>query len=110
MESPRGSRRDEPHHVGDVLSHLFTLRGYGRTRSDRQLTEIWQNVAGENIATRTRVQCIRGGVLQVGVSNSAMLQELDGFHRWSLLETLQREHPHLGITGIRFRLSSRSGA
>lgn len=106
MESDRRPRKDEPHHLGDVLSHLFAARGYGRPQTARQLGDIWRTVAGETIASRTRVQGIKAGVLQVGVRNSAMLQELDSFHKWSLLETLQRDHADLRITEIRFRLSS----
>jgi predicted nucleic acid-binding Zn ribbon protein len=108
MESgTHNPRRDDPHRLGDVLSHLFTLRGYTRTQTGRQLAEIWASLAGETIAARTRVQGIKATVLQIGVHNSAMLQELEGFHKWSLLEQFQQQHADLGITDIRFRLSSR---
>ena len=109
MESgTHNPRRDDPHRLGDVLSHLFTLRGYARTQTGRQLAEIWASVAGETISGRTRVQGIKSGVLQIGVHNSAMLQELEGFHKWSLLERLQERHGDLGIADIRFRLSSQA--
>lgn len=104
MESQPARRHDEPQQLGDVLSHLFTLRGYGRTQTGRQLTDIWRTIAGETISGRTRVQGIKAGVLQVGVNSSAQLQELDNFHKWSLLESLQTEHSNLGITDIKFRL------
>lgn len=109
MESQRqspGSRRDDPHHLGEVLSHLFTLRGYGRTQTGRQLGDVWRSVAGETIAAGTRVQGIKAGVLQIGVRNSGLLQELNGFHKWSLIESLKRDHSDLGITDIRFRLNT----
>lgn len=98
------SLRNEPHRLGDVLSHLFALRGYGRVQGDRQLQDIWRETAGEQIARQTRAGTIRNGVLQVGVSNSALLSELASFHKWSLLERLQKDHPRLGITDIKFRL------
>jgi hypothetical protein len=104
MESHRSHRRDEPQPLGDVLSHLFTLRGYGRTGTQRQLTDIWRTVAGEQISARTRVLGVKAGVLQIGVAGSTQLHELDHFHKFSLLETLQTQHPDLGITSIRFRL------
>jgi predicted nucleic acid-binding Zn ribbon protein len=104
MESQRSHRRDEPQPLGDVLSHLFTLRGYGRTGTSRQLGDIWRTLAGEQIADRTRVLGIKAGVLQIGVAGSAQLQELDHFHKHSLLESLQSQHPDLHITGLRFRL------
>lgn len=109
MESrSKNPRRDDPHRLGEVLSHLFTLRGYGRTQTGRQLSDVWSSLAGETIASRTRVQGIKAGVLQVGVHSSAMLQELEGFHKWSLLERLKSEHDDLGVTDIKFRLSART--
>src|SRR5690606_5051199 len=76
MDSHPTHRRDEPQPLGDVLSHLFTLRGYGRTGTQRQLGDIWRTLAGEQIADRTRVLGIKAGVLQIGVAGSAQLQEL----------------------------------
>ena len=109
MESKQ-HRRDEPHQLGDVLSHLFALRGYGRTGTGRQLSVIWRTIAGETIAARTRVQGIKAGVLQIGVAGSALLQELEGFHKWSLLENLNSQHADLGITDIKFRLNTNAKA
>jgi len=103
MDDSPSTRRDPPL-VGDVLSQLFALRGYGRRRGDRQLHDIWAEVAGETIARQTRVAAVRNGVLQVGVASSGLLSELDAFHKPALLERLQREHPHLRVADIRFRL------
>ncbi len=103
MEQSSSSPR-EPQSLGDVLAQLFALRGYGRVRGDRQLREIWQSVAGELIASQTRVSGIKGGVLQVGVGSSGLLSELAAFHKWSLVERLQQEHPELKITDIKFKL------
>lgn len=100
---PRPESRD-PRALGDVLSHLFALRGYGRARADRALHDLWRQAAGEQIATRTRVLGLRNGVLQVGVSNAALLGELAAFHRPSLLEALQRSAPDGSIRDVKFRL------
>lgn len=96
--------RREPHALGDVLSQLFALRGYGRVRGDRQLHDIWREVAGEMIARQTRVSGVKNGVLQVGVANSALLSELASFHKFSLLERLQADHPQLRLRDIKFKL------
>ncbi len=90
--------------LGDVLSQLFALRGYGRVRGDRQLHDVWREVAGEQIASQTRVAGIRNGVLQVGVASSALLSELAAFHKFSLLERLQAEHASLRIKDLKFKL------
>jgi predicted nucleic acid-binding Zn ribbon protein len=104
------ARREEggPHPLGDVLSRLMTLRGYGRIHGDRQLRELWQRVAGEEIAERTKVIGLRNGVLQIGVSSAPLLSELTSFHRHSLLQALRDEAADSGVRDLKFRLRSRS--
>lgn len=94
-----------PRALGDVLSHLFALRGYGRVRGNRQLQDVWQEAAGQQIAARTRVLGLKNGVLQVGVGNASLLSELAAFHRPSLLEALQSIDGELGIRELKFRLN-----
>lgn len=106
MEPSAPRRSDEPQHLGSVISRLLTLRGYGRVQTDRQLQEIWRAIAGATIAGRTKVQGIKNGILQITVDNSSLLQELEGFHKRSLLERLTRDHSDLRIRDLRFRLRS----
>lgn len=86
----------------------MTLKGYGRTRGDRQLAELWRRVAGDMIADRTKVLGLKNGVLHVGVANAALLSELTSFHRHSLLQTLRTEAAQTGIRDLKFRLRGRS--
>ena len=106
MESSPRRKPDQPQPLGDVLSQLFALRGYGRSQATRQLQDVWKLVAGDVIARQTKVQGIKNGCLQVAVTNSGMLQELEGFHKWSLLERLTSEHSDLHIRDLKFRLQS----
>ncbi|MBX3440065.1 MAG: DUF721 domain-containing protein [Planctomycetaceae bacterium] len=104
---PRSSRQsDQPQHVGDVLSQLFALRGFGRAQAGRQMQDVWREVAGDFIAGQTRVQRITNGSLHIAVSSSALLQELESFHKWSLLERLKNEHADLRIRDLKFSLRS----
>jgi len=109
MESTPRRRADEPQALGDVLSQLFTLRGYGRTQTNRQLQEVWREVAGDSLSRQTKAQGIKNGVLQIAVNNSATLQELESFHKFSLCERLASEHSDLSITDIKFRLNASAG-
>ena len=106
MESSSRRRNGQPQQLGDVLSQLFALRGYDRPQAGRQLQEIWTQIAGDAIASQTKVQGVKNGVLQVSVTSSGMLQELDGFHKCSLLERLTTEHSDLRIRDLKFRLNS----
>lgn len=96
--------RTEPQPLGEILSQLFALRGYGRVQGERQLQEAWREIAGEVIARQTRVLGVTAGVLHVGVAGSALLSELVSFHKHSLLERLQFAAPHLPIRDIKFKL------
>lgn len=109
MESTSKCRSAEPQVLGDVLSQLFTLRGYDRVQTSRQLQNVWREIAGESLASRTTAQGIKNGVLQVAVNNSATLQELESFHKHSLCDRLANEHGDLFITDIKFRLNASAG-
>ena len=94
----------EPNALGDVLSRLFALKGYGRVRAEQQLHEAWVAVAGQQVAALTRVAGLKNGVLQVGVANSALLSELASFQKTELLQGLEANYSHLKIRDVRFRL------
>jgi hypothetical protein len=94
----------EPQALGDVLSRLMALRGYGRVRGGRQLADVWRDAAGEKIAARTRVMGLKNGVLQIGVSNAPLLSELASFHRHALLASLQKSGGEHHIRDLKFRL------
>ena len=95
-----------PPHLSNALSELITLRGWARKRGDAQLEAVWRDVAGSVVASQTKVQGIKRGVLQVSVSNSPLLSELAMFHKCSLLKALQEKHPNLNIHNLKFRLQS----
>ncbi len=97
----------DPVPLGDALSQLFAARGYGRVQSDRQLRDVWRQVAGDETADQTRVKGIKGGVLQVGVANSALLGDLVSFGKPDILKRLKSQHPDLRVRDIKFRLESR---
>lgn len=96
----------EPQHVGKVISELIALKGLARVHSIEQLQQAWKSVAGDDIGRQSRVIELNRGVLQVGVSNSAVLNELAGFHKLSMLEQLQQQFPHLKIRDLKFRLKT----
>jgi hypothetical protein len=110
MSDRTHSARKEPAPLGDVVSQLFALRGYGQTRGDRQLQDAWRETAGEQVFSQTRPLGVRNGVLQVGVASSGLLSELATFHKHSLLERLQNQYKHLKIHDIKFKLRGDLGA
>lgn len=100
-------RRDPPptgpENLGEVLSRLFTARGWGRRQGQLHLEKAWADAAGAEFAPHTRVGGLRKGVLEVVVGNAALLQELTHYHRRRLLEQLRRLLPNTPLTDLRFR-------
>ena len=96
--APRG-----PENLGEILSRLFTARGWGRRQGRLHLEKAWAEAAGPDFAAQTRVAALRRGVLEVVVGNAVLLQELAHFHKRRLLEQLRGRLPNTPITDLRFR-------
>jgi len=92
-----------PEGLGEILSRLFTARGWGRRQGRLHLEKAWAEAAGPEFAARTRVVALRRGVLEVVVGNAVLLQELAHYHKRRLLEDLRRRLPHTPLADLRFR-------
>ena len=92
-----------PELLGEILSRLFTARGWGRRQDRLRLEQAWAEAAGPEAAPHTRVAGLRRGVLEVTVANAVLLQELAHFHKRRLLEALRLRLPGTTITDLRFR-------
>jgi hypothetical protein len=103
-ERSRRYDKSEPAALGDVISQLFALRGYGRTQGNKQLENSWAEVVGSDISEQTKVMGLKNGVLQIGVSNSALISELSAFLKPEFLEKFQTDYSHLKIKDIKFKL------
>lgn len=95
---PRG-----PEGIGDILSRLFTARGWGRRQGRLQLESAWAEAAGPVHAAHTRIGALRRGVLEVVVDNAVLLQELAHYHKRRLLEALRKRLPNTPLNDLRFR-------
>ncbi|REJ72651.1 MAG: DUF721 domain-containing protein [Planctomycetota bacterium] len=103
---PADRSESGPQALGDVVSRLCALRGYGRPQGEQQLAELWRRIAGEKVASQSRVLGIRNGVLQIGVGSASLLSELASFHRHALLESLQNDQQGCKIRDLKFKLRS----
>src|SRR6202022_648754 len=92
-----------PENLAEVLSRLFTARGWGRRQGRLHLEKAWAEAAGPEIAAQTRAGALRRGVLEVVVGNAVLLQELAHYHKRRLLEQLRRRLPGQTLTDLRFR-------
>jgi predicted nucleic acid-binding Zn ribbon protein len=92
-----------PNTLGEILSKLFTARGWGQRQGRLHLEKAWEEAAGPEIAARTRAGALRRNVLEVLVDSAVLLQELNGFHKRRLLAELRRKLPNTPITDLRFK-------
>jgi predicted nucleic acid-binding Zn ribbon protein len=93
----------KPQPIGDVLAQLMARRGYARVQSGNDCGEAWRQAAGEAIAARSRAMHVRGGVLEVLVSHSTLVQEL-GYQKPALLARLAELLPDARIHDWKLRV------
>lgn len=97
------SGSDGPKKIGDLLSQVLARHGYGQMTIRLELEQAWRKVAGDSARNRTRVGSLRRGVLEILVDNSTLLQELESFQKYTLLEQMKSAVQHSRIESLRFR-------
>jgi predicted nucleic acid-binding Zn ribbon protein len=92
-----------PESLTDILSQLFTARGWGRRSERLHLEQAWEAAVGQTYVGKTRAGALRRGVLEIHVENAVLMQELNSFHKRRLLADLKRRLPNTPITDLRFK-------
>ena len=87
--------------VGDILPAVLKSIGLDKRLKERELLELWPEVVGEGIASRTRAVRVERGVLYVEVMHSAWLQELH-FMEKQIYRKLRNAAPDIEFKRIRF--------
>jgi len=104
----RAADRGGPQPIGRAVSRLLARTGYAGEQATASLAAAWREAAPESLRGGSQPGLVRGGVLEVFVSHSALVQEF-GFHRPAVLERLQTLIPAAGITDIRLRVWHEAG-
>jgi len=92
-----------PEPLKEILSRLFTARGWGRRQGRLQLERAWAGAAGDDYANHSRVLGLRRGIFEVEVDSGVLLQELAHYHKRRLLGELRSRLPGHEIKEVRFR-------
>jgi predicted nucleic acid-binding Zn ribbon protein len=103
FDRKRAERSRGPEPLGEILSRVFTARGWGRKQDRLRLEQAWAAAAGPEHAAHTRVNGLRRGVLEVEVTGAVLMQELAHYHKRKLLERLRERLPGTTLTDLRFR-------
>jgi len=97
-----GTPFGKPTQLGLVLQRLVRKKGLAEQSSGQELNQLWKTTAGERIAAKSFVKRFRSGVLVVGVSNGAILEELNCYLKHDLLPAMQQQHPEPPILSLKF--------
>jgi hypothetical protein len=94
-----------PKSISSILDRLMVERGYAAEQSTQMLQEQWKIAIGEELFSQSRIGKIQRGVLQILVSNTIVLSELQYQKRKALLH-LQASLPDFKLKDIRLKLST----
>jgi|GEM_PF-299532 len=101
-KSVNRSSFDRPASLGRLLDVVVRRRGIAEKSGQQELDIIWAEVAGERIGQRSSVRRLRDGVLEIGVRNGAVLEELSSYLKHDLLAAIQSSHAELNIRSLKF--------
>jgi hypothetical protein len=96
------SHYEQPSRLGHLLQRIVRTKGLAEQTSGQELNEIWKAAAGERVAARSYVRRLRSGVLEIGVSNGTILEELRSYLQHELLTTMQQRNPERQIKSLKF--------
>lgn len=92
-----------PENLKDILSRMFTLRGWGRRSARLHLERAWVAAVESKHRQQTRVLRLYRGIFEVEVNDSVLMQELSNFHRRKLLAKLKESLPNEHVKELKFR-------
>ena len=84
-----GKRKSEPAVAQEVLQRALARLGLDKEIARYHFVLHWQEIVGEEIAKRTKPECIKNRALVVRVTDSAWAQELS-FQKRVILTRLKR--------------------
>ena len=89
--------------IRETLDRLILEKGYAAQQSSQILQEQWRIAVGEELFSQSRVGKIHRGILQVFVSNTIVLSELE-YVKSKALRQLQSALPEFKLRNIRFKI------
>lgn len=93
---------DKPKALGSLLNGLIRRRGIAEETTFGGLATTWKNCCDERVAAKSYVRKQKGDILEIAVTNGAILEELTGFLKHDLLRQIQQAHPESNINSLKF--------
>ena len=89
--------------VANIVADLLSRNGLGQPQVVGEIEKIWGEVVGDEIALMTHCGKIQHKILNVIVTNSMIMQELN-FRKQEILEAFNKKIKNDLIQDIRFRV------
>lgn len=103
--APRIHKPDPPPQpIKEILAQLFMARGWGRRQERLHLERAWNEAVGPEFEAHSRVLGLKRGVFEIEVDSAVLVQELKGYHKRRLLETLREKLTGQTIKELRFKV------
>lgn len=93
---------ERPAQLGSLLAEVVRRRGIAEQSATRELNATWSRVAGNRIGQHSFVRKLRGGVLEIAVSNGTVLEELSSYLRHDLLAAIRKEESCRDVQALKF--------
>ncbi|MCA9034901.1 MAG: DUF721 domain-containing protein [Planctomycetaceae bacterium] len=91
-----------PRHLSSLVSNLIRRRGLTETSATASLDAHWKQVVGEEIGRHCWARGVKAGVLDIAVTNSAVLEQLRSFMHMDVLQQMQNRVPESNIKNLRY--------
>lgn len=88
--------------VGSLIKEMLDQPGFGEQLNRHQAWLVWDQIVGEQIASRARPKKLRKGVLEVQVDHPVWMQQLHML-KPQILARIKERIPNAGITDIYLR-------
>lgn len=93
--------RKDPERVADVLRNLLEETALQTRMEELNAANNWEKIVGQQIAAQTSRPLVKNGMMQIGVPNASLRNELH-MHRSRLRELLNQSIGKVIIKEIRF--------
>jgi predicted nucleic acid-binding Zn ribbon protein len=91
-----------PSSLKNALMSLIRRKGLVNRSAAENLDAEWKRIVGPELGRRSAARRIRGGILEVVVTNSAAMEELRSYMNETVLRQMQASQPEAGIRSIRY--------
>lgn len=99
---------NEPVPISEALVDYIAKRGIARSSSNSRIQSVWAEICDERFRAVTSIIRLYRGVLEIGVSSAAILNELNSFHYDTFLKEFRDRCGHEMIRELRFQLKTRN--